>query len=141
MDLKKFLRDFGLFIAGVACIFALIITIRYIFRLDRFGGAKIDWFDFVKIKNTMYYGGLNMPAVDNSLIGKKIGEVKFTASGNVGNMHYKFRNGDAAYLSVGTEIYSIPSNANAVAVKVNGKYILYVDNFDDYFLYSRKNNP
>lgn len=141
MDKKKFVRDIFMFIIGMSCIFALIITIRYIFRLDRFGKFKIDWWDSVKINNTMYYGGLNMPTVDSSLIGKKIGKVKFTASGNVGNGHYTFRNGDAAYLSVGTEIYCIPSNTNAIAVKVDGKYILYVDNFDDYALYSNKNNP
>jgi hypothetical protein len=139
LDIKKFVRDIFMFIIGIACIFALIITIRYIFRLDRFGSAKIDWDDCIKINNTLYVGDFNMTTIESALVGKKIGEVKFTANRNVGNPNYRFRNWDAAYLNVGTEIYSIPSNSNAIAVKVDGRYFLYVRDYENYYLYFKSN--
>lgn len=141
LNIKKLLSDVCMFVIGMACIVILIITIRHVFRLDRYGASLIDWEDCVKINNTMYVGDFNMTTIEGDLVGKKIGEVKFTANRNVGNPNYRFRNGDAAYLTVGTEIYSITSNNNAIAVKVNGKYFLYINNFEDYNFYFRRNNP
>jgi hypothetical protein len=138
LDIKKIASDLLITIIGLACIFALVMAIRYIFRLDRFGGAKIDWEDCIKINKTMYFGDFNRTTIDNALVGKKIGEVKFTANRNVGNPHYRFRNWDAAYLPIGTEVYNIPSNNNAVAIKVDGRYFLYIDDYKDYYLYFKK---
>jgi hypothetical protein len=140
MNLKKLLSDVFTFIIGMACIVIFIMTIRYVFRLDRYGASMIDWDDCIKISNTMYYGDFNRTTVENSLIGKKIGKVKFTANRNVGNGNYRFRNGDAAYLAVGAEIFSIPSNSNAIAVKVDGKYFLYISDYENYYLYFNNNS-
>ncbi len=109
---------------GIAIICA-IICVGYVLRIDRFGMSKISWVDCLQINKTKYYSDFNRSPVELSNIGKKIGEVKFNVSEKVGNPNYRFRNGDATYLDVGTEIYSIDSENNAVAVKIDNQYYLY----------------
>lgn len=72
-----------------------------------------------------YYSNFNRSRIEDSSIGKMIGKVKFNVHENVSNPNYRFRNGDATFLDVGTEIYSIDSETNAIAVKVGEYYYLY----------------
>lgn len=107
----------------LACI--TLIYLGYTLRIDRFGRAKISWVDCVKVNGHKYYSEFERTSVENTLIGEKIGEVKFNVSKKVGNPSYKFRNGDATYLEVGTEIYGLKSDNNAIAVKIDRQYYIY----------------
>lgn len=108
---------------------SIILAAAYALRLDRFGlGYQIDYVDCVYINNQLYVSGLNPDSrtpVDSSSIDLKIGEVKFTLLDNVHSPYYINRNGDAAYLDIGTEIFSIKGQNNAVAVKVGELYYQY----------------
>jgi len=119
----------------VSIVFLIIIILAtgYFFRIDRYGMAKIHWDNVVQINNTKYYAEYSAEkeskyskvSVESSLIGKKIGEVKFNVSENVGNPYYHFRNGDATFLEVGTEIYSLRSGTNSISIKIGAEYFLY----------------
>ena len=88
------------------CLICIIILMGYIFRIDRFGMSKISWVDCLQINGIKYYSDFNRSPIESSLISRKIGEVKFNISQNVNNANYRFRNSDATYLDIGTEIYS-----------------------------------
>lgn len=116
-------------IIAILLVIILFIIIAYILRLDRFGLSKISWSDCVKINNVKYYSNFEKETVNESLIDKKIGEVKFNVSKKVTNSEYKFRNGDATFLEEETKIYSLKSQDDAIAVKVNEEYFIYkIDN-------------
>lgn len=102
-----------------------VILLGYFLRIDRFGMAKISWIDCLKINNTMYSGNFERTLVDAASLGEEMGKVKFNVSQNVNNPSYRFRNGDAAFLEVGTKIYSVKSDTEAIAVKVGEDYFLY----------------
>jgi hypothetical protein len=95
----------------------------YIMRIDRLGFNEIDFVDCGYINNQLYFNqaftqtGLARVPVDATTIDKKIGAVRFRLSENVHNSWYINRNGDAAYLEPGTEIYSVKGNPDAIAVK------------------------
>lgn len=99
----------------------------YVLRIDRFGFSKISWVDCVQINGRKYHRDFEKRELDYSVVGKQIGKVKFNVSDNVHNSNYHFRNGDATFLSVGTQIYEVNSSdfINSVVVKVNDKYFLY----------------
>ena len=107
-------------------ILSIILLMGYIFRVNRFGMSLIDWVDYIQINNIKYYKDINKTPIGYSLIDKKIGIVKFNVSKNVHNSSYKFRNGDATFLEVGTEINSLKSDNNKIAIKIDGLYYLYV---------------
>ena len=107
------------------CLICIIILMGYIFRIDRFGMSKISWVDCLQINGIKYYSDFNRSPIESSLISRKIGEVKFNISQNVNNANYRFRNSDATYLDIGTEIYSLKSKNDAIAVKIGELYFLY----------------
>lgn len=110
---------------GIVVLSIILIIMGYIFRIDRFGMAKISWADGVQMNNIQYNGDFKRSSVESSLIDKKIGKVKFNVSQNVNNPNYRLRNGDATFLDVGTEIYSLKSDNSAIAVKIGEQYFLY----------------
>lgn len=110
---------------GIVLIASLLILTGYFFRVDRFGLSRISWIDCVKINNNKYYSDYERTSIEEALVNKKIGEVKFNVSENVHNGNYKFRNGDATFLEVGTEIYNLKSDDNAIAVKIDNEYFIY----------------
>lgn len=116
-------------LAVIVIAFVILIILGYIFRIDRFGlGYEIDYVDCIFINNQLYTSGLNPDSripVDAALVSQKIGEVKFTLLNNVHSPYYINRNGDASFLDIGTEIYSIKSQSNAVAVKINDQYYIF----------------
>lgn len=118
-------RKKTIFIVSIALILLITGYILRIDRFDRFGMAQISWVDCVQINNAKYYSDFNRKTVEKSLLDTKIGDVQFNISKNVHNASYKFRNGDATYLEIGTEIYSLTSDKNAIAVKIGDFYYLY----------------
>ena len=112
-------------IIGIGVLSIILLLMGYVFRLDRFGMSKISWADCVQMNNIKYNGDFKESFVESSLIDKKMGKVKFNVSQSVNNANYRFRNGDATFLDVGTEIYSLKSDNNAIAVKIGEKYFLY----------------
>lgn len=94
-------------------------------RIDKFGFANIDWVDCVQINNIKYYSDFDRTYANTSLIGEKIGVVKFCVSKSVHNPKYRFRNGDATFLDIGTEIYNIKEDSMAIAIKINNSYYVY----------------
>lgn len=118
--------------AVIVVAFIILILLGYIFRIDRFGlGYEIDYVDCIYINNQLYTSGINPNSritVEPTLVDKKIGEVRFTLSDKVHSPYYINRNGDAAFLDVGTEIYSLKSQSNAVAVRINDQYYIFKNN-------------
>lgn len=113
------------FLLGIIFVLICIIIIGYLFRLDRFGSSKISWVDCIKINNSIYYSDYERKIIEETLIDKKIGKVKFNVSEKVTNKGYRFRNGDATFLKEKTEIYSLKSEDKAIAVKIDDKYYIY----------------
>lgn len=96
-------------------------------RLDRFGlvPIEIDWIDVVKLNDTTYKASHPRQEVSIAEIGEEIGAIYFTMSGQVKNPHYRIKNGDAAFLPVGTKLYSIKNDVDSIAALINGKYYLF----------------
>jgi len=96
-------------------------------RLDRFGlvPMAIDWIDVVKINGTTYKSNHPRQEITAADIGDEIGAIQFTMSGQVNNPHYRIKDGDAAFLPVGTKLYSIKNDVNSIAALINGKYYLF----------------
>jgi hypothetical protein len=109
----------------IGIIIILLVYILRVDRIDRIGIAQIHWVDCVQINGIKYHGDNKESTVDTSSIDKKIGEVKFNVSKMVHNPSYRFRDGDATFLDVGTEIYSLRSESNAIAAKIGEQYFLY----------------
>lgn len=96
-------------------------------RLDRFGMSKISWIDCVQIEGHRYSSN-SWPAeeTEESYIDKKNGMIIFNVAKKVGNPSYKFRNGDATYLEVGTAIYSVKDDEGKIAALDDRGYRVYV---------------
>jgi len=96
-------------------------------RPDRFGMSKISWIDCIQL-NDHRYSNNNWPPkeLDKSLIDEEIGIITFNVAKKVGNPSYKFRNGDATYLEVGTKIYSVKDEPDKIAAYVDGVYRIYL---------------
>lgn len=71
--------------------------------------AKIDWIDFIQFNDITYCAshdktGLKLTKDD---FDKELYKVKFNVAENIHDPEYKNKNGDAAFLPVNTEVYSI----------------------------------
>ena len=92
--------------------------------------VPVDWTDFIKIAGIIYNGDWRVTEVSSDKIGEKIGEIscgvpKVYTDGK-GNVYDDAPADGASYLcKIGTEIFSIIDNDNAIAALVNGKYYLY----------------
>lgn len=68
----------------------------------------IDWVDFVKLNDIMYGSIYSGVIADPSLVSETVvGTVQYNVSENVTNPNYDVKNGDAAFLAEGTELYTI----------------------------------
>jgi len=69
--------------------------------------AEISWVDVLMINDIKYEGDdEGLPQGETLEKGKQIGEVKYRLAGNACSNH-QLKNGDAAFLSAGTEIYEL----------------------------------
>ncbi|MBS4220921.1 hypothetical protein KHA96_21745 [Bacillus sp. FJAT-49711] len=92
----------------------------------------IDWVDFLQFDGNEYIGS-QLEISDPDLIGEKIGEIKHTLDGNIKNPNYTSKDGDAAYLPAGTDLYEIKDDSNLIAVKDK-------DSINGYKIYAKKDN-
>ena len=66
----------------------------------------IDWVQFIKFGGVTYITSTN-PQDLKVEIGPEFAQVKFQLNGNVSHPQYQSKDGDAAYLAVGTPIYRV----------------------------------
>ena len=91
-------------------------------------GAEIDWVDFIVLNNINYLGNYQGDnKYEQGSMDGVIGKVTFNVSKNVKDPAYKLKNGDAAFLPVGTEIYKIKGFKPEfrIAVNTEGKWRVY----------------
>lgn len=68
--------------------------------------AQIDWVDFIEVGSTQYVAGFQGSAtLQESDLGPVFTRVKYRVSGHVCDPNYRPKDGDAAFLDPGTEIY------------------------------------
>ena len=92
--------------------------------------VPVDWTDFIKIDGISYKGDWRETEVPSDRIGEKIGEVSCGVptvyadeNGNVADI--PIADGTSFICRIGTELFSIIGNDNAIAAFVDGKYYLY----------------
>ena len=91
--------------------------------------TMIDWVNFVQVGSTQYVAGPETSVVlQESDLGPVYAKVKFKVSGNVCDPNYKLKDGDAAFLDSGTEIYQVNGHAptQELAARFNGQILAYV---------------
>jgi hypothetical protein len=74
---------------------------------DAGGDALIDWVPFVRVGGLMFQATDQKSRVEESDLGATVMTVTCTIGETVGNPDYRPRNGDAAYLAVGTELREV----------------------------------
>lgn len=92
------------------------------------GIIEIDWVDFVVLNDINYHRGyMDNYKLQKDKVGKVIGKVEFTVANNIYDPKYKVKNGDAAFLEKGTNIYKLKDYSTnfRVAVYSNNEWILY----------------
>jgi hypothetical protein len=91
--------------------------------------TMIDWVNFVQVGSTQYVAGPESSVVlQESDLGPVYAKVKFKVSGNVCDPNYKLKDGDAAFLDPGTEIYQVNGHAptQELAARFNGQIVAYI---------------
>ncbi|TJY42577.1 hypothetical protein E5161_06900 [Cohnella pontilimi] len=72
------------------------------------GNAVIDWVDFIKLNGNSYYASWEMVIQNPNLVTHEVvGEVKFKVADVVTNPGYITKDGDAAFLEIGTKLYRV----------------------------------
>jgi len=73
------------------------------------GTAQVDWVNFINFKGITYVGDpLNQGrALQESDLGPQFAKVTFKVSGNITTIGYQARDGDAAFLNAGTQVYTV----------------------------------
>jgi hypothetical protein len=90
--------------------------------------AQIDWVNFIQVGATQYVAGPPSPTVlQESDLGPVYAHVKFKVSGNVCDPRYRLKDGDAAFLDVGTPIYQVNGQppGTQLAARFGGQIVVY----------------
>ncbi|WP_429314026.1 hypothetical protein [Paenibacillus mucilaginosus] len=82
--------------------------------------AIIDWVDFLMINNIKYYQNYDTKAVTAEQIGDKVGEVSYMLNDHACTGHVA-KNGDAAFLPIGTVIYAMKGYKSEFRVVADNK--------------------
>lgn len=123
----------------VICVLAIILLLSGCssMRHNLFGAQTIiDWVDFVKLNGKSYVGLYDAVIQEPSdITDVVVGTVNFKVADNVTNSNYQTRDGDAAFLEVGTPLYKVKGydNNEIIAAKDDqriGGYKLYVQDDD-----------
>ena len=79
------------------------------FNPDSFGqSSTIDWVDFVKLHGKSYTGTFQSVIGDAAAVTPQVvGEVSFKVAEVVTNPSYRTKDGDAAFLDIGTKLYRV----------------------------------
>lgn len=120
-------------ILGLILVTGVLRVVWHPLRLDRFGSAKIEWADFVRVDGRTYNADayvsddntVEVSTIPEDGVGEKLGSVRFTMENKVSNPEYRLHDWDASYLPTGTEIYSVLGSSNTVAVLLDGVYYRY----------------
>jgi hypothetical protein len=91
--------------------------------------TSIDWVNFIQVGSTQYVAGPGWSvALQEGDLGPVYAKVKFKVSGNVCDPNYKLKDGDAAFLDPGTEIYQVNGHAptQELAARFNGQIVAYL---------------
>jgi hypothetical protein len=91
--------------------------------------TSIDWVNFIQVGSTQYVAGPGWSvALQEGDLGPVYAKVKFKVSGNVCDPNYKLKDGDAAFLDSGTEIYQVNGHAptQELAARFNGQIVAYL---------------
>lgn len=92
--------------------------------------AIIDWVDFLMINNIKYYQNYDgTKAVAEDQLGEKVGEVSFMLNEHACT-DYKTKNGDAAFLPIGTVIYALKGYKTDFRVVADNKVYEVKDNLN-----------
>jgi hypothetical protein len=91
----------------------------------------IDWVDFVQFNGIMYvansdsHANAQLVAAD---LGPQFTTVKFKVDGNISNSGYHPKDGDAAFLNVGTPVYTVKGYASTflLAAYYNNQIVRYM---------------
>jgi hypothetical protein len=90
--------------------------------------SQIDWVNFIEVGHTQYVAGPQSSTIlQEGDLGPVYTHVKFKVSGNVCDPNYRLKDGDAAFLDVGTPIYQIngqPPTAQ-LAARFGGQIVVY----------------
>jgi hypothetical protein len=90
--------------------------------------VQIDWVDFIQIGSTQYVAAPGATTtLQESDLGPVVGHVKFKVAGNVCDPNYRPKDGDAAFLEIGTPIYQVNGRptGEVVAARRNGQILSY----------------
>lgn len=91
--------------------------------------SQIDWVDFVEIGSTQYVAAdaASQPIRESDL-GPVYAHVKHELDGNVCDPNYHVRNGDAAFLPVGTAVFRVNghSPSERLAAHRGHRLVMYV---------------
>ncbi|HEY7358608.1 MAG TPA: hypothetical protein VH590_19135 [Ktedonobacterales bacterium] len=73
------------------------------------GSVIIDWVDFIKFDGITYLARFDHTGrpLQESDLGPIFAKVQFRLDGNVHDLHYQSRDGDAAFLDAGTPVYTV----------------------------------
>ncbi|MHA7967297.1 hypothetical protein ACX93W_24555 [Paenibacillus sp. CAU 1782] len=83
--------------------------------------AEIDWVDFLMINNIKYYQNYDgTKAVTTEQLGNKVGEVSYMLNDHACTDHV-VKNGDAAFLPIGTSIYAMKGYKSEFRVVADDK--------------------
>lgn len=71
--------------------------------------ANIDWISFVQVRGRQYVAvrSLGARATSPAVLGRAVATVRKTLAGHVFDPHYRPRDGDAAFLPVGTQLREV----------------------------------
>lgn len=83
--------------------------------------AKIEWVDFLMINNIKFYQNYDgTKAVTEEQLGDQVGEVSYMLNDNACMDHVE-KNGDAAFLPIGTVVYALEGYKSEFRVVANHK--------------------
>lgn len=96
---------------------------------QRQGGAHLDYLDSVRLNGVTYlaYPVRAGGTLDEKHLGPAYGTVRCTLSESVTDPEYEMRDGDAAYLDVGTTVYTVTgfSAQFRLAARRDGRIVVY----------------
>jgi len=106
---------------NIILLISLLLLLTGCFKRPDTERVHEDLIDMIAINDVyLYYSEEETEGFNHSEIDTLIGEVLFTIKGNEKG-GYKPKNGDATFLDVGTEVYSVKGYSDIQRVYANGK--------------------
>lgn len=130
---RKSIRGFPLLIIGILIVFGLSnCTVPAGSPGSGGGTVQIEWVDFIQFGGIHYLAqgmrGSSQPGlIREEGLGTVYSTVKFKVAGNVSDPGYQIKDGDAAFLDVGTKLYTVKGYQPwfRLAAHSHGSIILY----------------